>query len=297
MPEENKGVSKFMNSMMNADGIGSQGDSVGGKIPVDNDEKVSNCFSYISKIQKFYLFAPIVFLMIYINMYLQNQSNYSNLYCESIALLVTLIFLCCPVFYGYVYLFIRSLTQQQGEYELPKFKFWRSVLIYIKLNVALVLFVLPPTILAFSFPVFDKIFPPLVLLFGFLLLVYGVVFLYCFPACTWLFANTEDLLSFVNFKKILMLIGKNKSRYMDAIGLSILMFILVVVGTFILMNPNLIHIPGSFSKIILRINKILPIFLTSLLHTYAMFVFCYICAKSINKKELINLSNREELTQ
>ena len=185
---------------------------------------------------------------------------------------------------------IKSLSVQQKTYTMPRFKFWQSIGQFIKFNIALALFVIPVFIIPAVIVLFTVGTNPEYQYVWVILCVIMLIALcfFCFYsfAMFWLFTNKGYWTSFVRFKDVFTLINRNRSRYLDTVGVGVLGFILTLVAIGIVSNPYFIHISGQATQTTLAINDLLPIILTSIIGTYSMFVCAYLVAKCISVKEL-----------
>ena len=290
MEEKDVQVSKFMKSMMNSDGVGWKEN---GKIQVNSDEedRVWNCFSYMFKVKNLWIYAVVTFLSIFAKTALAGYSRFatsSMLNVVGISLFATLGY---SLVYGYLFPFIKSLSVQQKTYTMPRFKFWQSIGLFIKFNIALALFVIPIAVVPIVLVIFAGVTNSqyrsiwMIILCVIMLIVLCFFCFYSF-AMFWLFTNKGYWTSFVRFKDVFTLVNRNRSRYLDAVGTGVLGFILTLVAIGIVSNPYFIHISGQATQITLAINDLLSIILTSIIGTYSMFVCAYLVAKCISVKEL-----------
>ena len=298
MEEKDLQVSKFMKSMMNSNEIGFKKDG-DKQINSDDEDSVWDCISYMFKVKNLWIYAIFTFLALFTRAILAQNDIIENATTYNLAAIgIFAIFGYC-LSYGYLFPFIKTLSEQQKTYSMPKFNFWQCLGLFFKFNIALALFL---AIIALAFLVITLAIFPITKAIIFTVsnpapqsisIIYSIIMLivlcfFCFysPAMFWLFSNKGYWTSFVRFKEIFNLVKRNKSRYLDAIGISLIVFIVTLIFICIVSNPYLIHINGPFNKTVLAINKLLPIFLNTIIGTYSMFVFAYICAKCISAKEL-----------
>lgn len=290
MEEKDVQVSKFMKSMMDSDGVGWKEN---GKIQVDSDDEDSvwDCFSYMFKVKNLWIYAVVTFLSIFAKTAL---AGYSRLATSSMSNVVGISFLATlgySLVYGYLFPFIKSLSVQQKTYTMPRFKFWQSIGLFIKFNIALALFVIPIAVVPIVLVIFAGVTNSQYRSIWMIILCVIMLIVLCFfcfysLAMFWLFTNKGYWTSFVRFKDVFTLVNRNRSRYLDAVGAGVLGFILTLVAIGIVSNPYFIHISGQATQTTLAINDLLPIILTSIIGTYSMFVCAYLVAKCISVKEL-----------
>ena len=290
MEEKDVQVSKFMKSMMDSDGVGWKEN---GTIQVDSDDEDSvwDCFSYMFKVKNLWIYAVVTFLSIFAKTAL---AGYSRLATSSMSNVVGISFLATlgySLVYGYLFPFIKSLSVQQKTYTMPRFKFWQSIGLFIKFNIALALFVIPIAVVPIVLVIFAGVTNSQYRSIWMIILCVIMLIVLCFfcfysLAMFWLFTNKGYWTSFVRFKDVFTLVNRNRSRYLDAVGAGVLGFILTLVAIGIVSNPYFIHISGQATQTTLAINDLLPIILTSIIGTYSMFVCAYLVAKCISVKEL-----------
>lgn len=299
MEEKDVQVSKFMKSMMNSDGVGWKEN---GKIQVDSDDEdpVWNCFSYMFKVKNLWIYAVVTFLSIFAKTALAGYSRLATSSMSNVVGISLLATLGYSLVYGYLFPFIKSLSVQQKTYTMPRFKFWQSIGQFIKFNIALALFVIPVFVIPAVIVLFTVGTNPEYQYVWVILCVIMLIALcfFCFYsfAMFWLFTNKGYWTSFVRFKDVFTLINRNRSRYLDTIGVGVLGFILTLVAIGIVSNPYFIHISGQATQTTLAINDLLPIILTSIIGTYSMFVCAYLVAKCISAKELDLNQNAESVS-
>ena len=290
MEEKDVQVSKFMKSMMNSDGVGWKEN---GKIQVDSDDEdpVWNCFSYMFKVKNLWIYAIFTFLSIFAKTALAGYSRLANSSMSNVVAISLFATLGYSLVYGYLFPFIKSLSVQQKTYTMPRFKFWQSIGLFIKFNIALALFVIPIAVVPIVLVIFAGVTNSQYRSIWMIILCVIMLIVLCFfcfysLAMFWLFTNKGYWTSFVRFKDVFTLVNRNRSRYLDAVGAGVLGFILTLVAIGIVSNPYFIHISGQATQTTLAINDLLPIILTSIIGTYSMFVCAYLVAKCISVKEL-----------
>ena len=142
MEEKDVQVSKFMKSMMNSDGVGWKEN---GKMQVNSDDEDSvwDCFSYMFKVKNLWIYAVVTFLSIFAKTALAGYSRLATLSMSNVVGISLFATLGYSLVYGYLFPFIKSLSVQQKTYTMPRFKFWQSIGLFVKFNIALALFVIP----------------------------------------------------------------------------------------------------------------------------------------------------------
>ena len=142
MEEKDIQVSKFMKSMMNSDGVGWKEN---GKMQVnsDDEDRIWDCFSYMFKVKNLWIYAVVTFLSIFAKTALAGYSRLATLSMSNVVGISLFATLGYSLVYGYLFPFIKSLSVQQKTYTMPRFKFWQSIGLFVKFNIALALFVIP----------------------------------------------------------------------------------------------------------------------------------------------------------
>ena len=290
MEEKDVQVSKFMKSMMNNDGVGWKEN---GKMQVnsDDEDRIWDCFSYMFKVKNLWIYAVVTFLSIFAKTALAGYSRLATLSMSNVVGISLFATLGYSLVYGYLFPFIKSLSVQQKTYTMPRFKFWQSIGLFVKFNIALAFFVIPiavvPIVLVIFASATNSQYRSIRMIILCVIMLITLCF-FCFYslAMFWLFTNKGYWTSFVRFKDLFTLVNRNRSRYLDAVGAGLLGFILTLVAIGIVSNPYFIHISGQATQTILAINDLLPIILTSIIGTYSMFACAYLVAKCISVKEL-----------
>ena len=142
MEEKDIQVSKFMKSMMNSDGVGWKEN---GKMQVnsDDEDRIWDCFSYMFKVKNLWIYAVVTFLSIFAKTALAGYSRLATLSMSNVVGISLFATLGYSLVYGYLFPFIKSLSVQQKTYTMPRFKFWQSIGLFVKFNIALAFFVIP----------------------------------------------------------------------------------------------------------------------------------------------------------
>lgn len=290
MEEKDVQVSKFMKSMMNSDGVGWKEN---GKMQVnsDDEDRIWDCFSYMFKVKNLWIYAVVTFLSIFAKTALAGYSRLATSSMPNVVGISLLATLGYSLVYGYLFPFIKSLSVQQKTYTMPRFKFWQSIGLFIKFNIALAFFVIliavvPIVLVIFASATNSQYRSIWMIILCVIMLITLCFFCFYSLAMFWLFTNKGYWTSFVRFKDVFTLVNRNRSRYLDAVGAGLLGFILTLVAIGIVSNPYFIHISGQATQRILAINDLLPIILTSIIGTYSMFACAYLVAKCISVKEL-----------
>ena len=199
-------------------------------------------FTYMFKDNRFIQKSSIYFLFLLIGTFC---TNYANILLKAggkpvlhLVYLAGIILLLVP--YGYVVSCIKALTEQKENFILPMFNVKTKVLAIVLLS--------------------------LVITSAVLLLIFYTL------ALNWIFANTQAITSFLQFKRAHALISQDYPRYWKGVGLAFgLNFVLGILLIFVL---------GLAGKNIVSIffATLISTFLTS----YIVFVNAMINAKSIS---------------
>lgn len=188
---------------------------------------------------------------------------------------------------GYAFVCIKSITTQQENIVLPYINFKKNWILGLKSCVGSFIYTLIlGSIMIVSLLIIHclKLYATLVapdilgavgvisasilILAGILILAIGLTFSMGF---SWLFAQTEKINSFWQFKTILNLIKENKKRYFSAVIFNFLFFSILAIIEFVL-NKYVHKTAGNAFYL--------------LLFPYITFVGAYFTAKSIDKSKL-----------
>ena len=231
-------------------------------------------FTYMFKDNRFIQKSSIYFLFLLIGTFC---TNYANILLKAggkpvlhLVYLAGIILLLVP--YGYVVSCIKALTEQKENFILPMFNVKTNFVIGLKYIIAILLLSL---IFGFMIGLICGILKAKVLAIVLLsLVITSAVLLLIFYtlALNWIFANTQAITSFLQFKRAHALISQDYPRYWKGVGLAFgLNFVLGILLIFVL---------GLAGKNIVSIffATLISTFLTS----YIVFVNAMINAKSIS---------------
>ncbi|DAB20935.1 TPA: hypothetical protein CPT94_08860 [Candidatus Gastranaerophilales bacterium HUM_22] len=238
-------------------------------------------FTYMFKDNRFIQKSSIYFLFLLIGTFC---TNYANILLKAggkpvlhLVYLAGIILLLVP--YGYVVSCIKALTEQKENFILPMFNVKTNFVIGLKYIIAILLlsliFGFITVAAAFMIGLICGILKAKVLAIVLLsLVITSAVLLLIFYtlALNWIFANTQAITSFLQFKRAHALISQDYPRYWKGVGLAFgLNFVLGILLIFVL---------GLAGKNIVSIffATLMSTFLTS----YIVFVNAMINAKSIS---------------
>lgn len=249
-------------------------------------ESFKDAFSYMFKVKNMWIFAVICIVSIFLSSIAEGQitPNVSSM-------VIGLVGSCLSFFVtGYVLIMIRDFTTQHFEYKLPKFNFVEIFIYAIKFSVAIALGLVIPCIFCIIWVMVTANLLPIFISTA-LYVVLVCLFLYLFPAFFWLFANTQQMTAFLQYKKIFALIRCNFRKYNTAFwifaGLTFLLCVLIYAIT----APFMTYVTDELGKQVMVISNPMPLVIVSVLGTYVSLVVTFIVAKCLDIKPTVNEQN------
>ena len=220
-------------------------------------------FCYMFKDNKFYQKYLYYFIFTSIAAFLYNYSDaqmtVQNISVQSLLMyLLGLIIWAIPI--GYNYSCIKALNSQKENFILPMTNLKKNFVTGFKFGLAVSLFILAFIFIAIFISFIHKLLILPLILF---IILYSLAF-------NFIFATTESLTSFFQFKKVINLVNDNKSQYWICLLLD------AIVNT----------IACDFASLLFRLSlsilaTAVASILSSIIVSYAAFVNAYFAAKAI----------------
>ena len=224
---------------------------------------MKQAFCYMFKDNKFYQKYLYYFILMSICTFLLTYSDYkanAQLFSIQTPLMKILGTLILTIPTGYSYSCIKALISQKENFILPAVNLKKNFVTGFKFDLATLLICLPFLLI---FLVLAIIFPLLVICLLLVIVAYSLSFRY-------IFANTESITTFFQFKTSIKLVNNSGFKYW--LGLLIIIILETISGV---ISTQLFKITHSL------LYTAVTAIISSIIASYVMFVNAYITAKAI----------------
>jgi len=190
---------------------------------------------------------------------------------EVVKLIIILLLIpLCMILSGYWISCVKAIVNQKQNIILPYINVKNNIITGFRLGVAELILGLILLLLVLFGVGFTSIVPLLTIVIAPIYLVVSITLLILTIAFTWIFANTDDIYSYIRVSKAIEFISHNKKSYFVAVLLCFMINLLINITTKIM--------PHNFLFLLTAI-LVIP---------YIMFTTAYINAKSINPETTEN---------